>query len=70
VRPEFTGTLAIKSGKHPILEAISISETVPNDIFASLSSTFQLITGPNMSGKSTYIKQVALLTIMAQTGSL
>ncbi|SAL94820.1 hypothetical protein [Absidia glauca] len=69
VRPEFTGTLAIKSGKHPILEAISISETVPNDTFASLSSAFQLITGPNMSGKSTYIKQVALLTIMAQTGS-
>ncbi|KAI8336838.1 DNA mismatch repair protein Msh4 [Chlamydoabsidia padenii] len=69
VRPEFTDTLAIKSGRHPILEAINTNETVPNDTFASLSSKFQLITGPNMSGKSTYIKQVALLTIMAQTGS-
>ncbi|KAI8078626.1 muts domain V-domain-containing protein [Halteromyces radiatus] len=69
VRPEFTRTLAIKSGRHPILDTIDTNDTIPNDTFASLSSTFQLVTGPNMSGKSTYIKQVALLTIMAHTGS-
>ncbi|ORZ23987.1 muts domain V-domain-containing protein [Absidia repens] len=68
-RPEFTGTLAIKSGRHPVLDSIATVDTIPNDTFASLSSTFQFVTGPNMSGKSTYIKQIALLTIMAQTGS-
>ncbi|CAO3593979.1 unnamed protein product [Absidia cylindrospora] len=68
-RPEFTGTLAIKSGRHPVLETIATIDTIPNDTFASLSSTFQFVTGPNMSGKSTYIKQIALLSIMAQTGS-
>ncbi|CAO3606962.1 unnamed protein product [Cunninghamella echinulata] len=71
VRPEFTDTLAIKSGRHPILETTLISkdDLVCNDTYASISSSFQIITGPNMSGKSTYIKQIALLTIMAHTGS-
>ncbi|KAL9540649.1 hypothetical protein MBANPS3_009565 [Mucor bainieri] len=69
VRPEFSNTLAIKSGRHPILECILLIPVVPNDTFASLSSSFQFVTGPNMSGKSTYLKQVALLVIMAQIGS-
>jgi DNA mismatch repair protein MSH4 len=70
VRPEFSNTLAIKSGRHPILDVILSFPLVPNDTFASLSSNFQFITGPNMSGKSTYLRQVALLNIMAQIGSL
>ncbi|KAI7863458.1 muts domain V-domain-containing protein [Spinellus fusiger] len=69
VRPEFTNTLAIKAGRHPILDKISKNSIVPNDTFASLSSSFQFITGPNMSGKSTYIKQIALIAIMAHMGS-
>lgn len=72
VRPEFTNTLAIKSGRHPVLETTFVSkdDLISNDTYASISSSFQIITGPNMSGKSTYIKQIALLTIMAHTGSL
>lgn len=51
------------------MEHMQKEPVVPNDTFASLSSSFQIITGPNMSGKSTYIRQVALLTIMAHMGS-
>ncbi|KAI9276945.1 muts domain V-domain-containing protein, partial [Phascolomyces articulosus] len=69
VRPEFTNTLAIESGRHPIMETVQREPVIPNNTFMSLSSSFQLITGPNMSGKTCYIKQVALLTIMAQAGS-
>ncbi|KAI8145098.1 muts protein 4 [Fennellomyces sp. T-0311] len=69
VRPEFTSTLAIEKGRHPIMERIQKEPVIANDTYTSLSSSFQLITGPNMSGKSTYIKQIALLTIMAQAGS-
>ncbi|KAI7906727.1 muts domain V-domain-containing protein [Cokeromyces recurvatus] len=69
VRPQFSNTLVVKSGRHPILDRILSFSFVPNDIFASLSSSFQFVTGPNMSGKSTYLRQIALLTIMAQIGS-
>lgn len=69
VRPEFTGTLAIKSGKHPILETIqSAGSVVPNDVYCDDSSCFQIVQGPNMSGKSTYLRQIALLLIVAMTG--
>lgn len=69
VRPEFTGTLAIKAGRHPVLETVQGSTPViPNDVFANDSSSFQIIQGPNMSGKSTYIRQVALLAVMACCG--
>ncbi|KNZ82138.1 MutS like protein [Termitomyces sp. J132] len=69
IRPEFTGTLAIKSGRHPILETIQSAGTlVPNDVYCDDSSSFQIIHGPNMSGKSTYLKQIGLLTVMAMTG--
>ncbi|KAI0324451.1 hypothetical protein GY45DRAFT_1375540 [Cubamyces sp. BRFM 1775] len=69
VRPEFTGTLAIKGGRHPILESVQSAGTmVPNDVYCCEASSFQIIQGPNMSGKSTYLKQVALLTIMAMCG--
>ncbi|KAJ7270710.1 muts domain V-domain-containing protein [Mycena haematopus] len=69
VRPEFTGTLAIKSGRHPILETIKSTGTlVPNDVYCDDSSSFQIVQGPNMSGKSTYLRQVGLLTVLAMCG--
>lgn len=47
VRPEFTGTLAIKSGRHPLLESVQAAGTlVPNDVYASEASSFQIIQGP------------------------
>uniref|UniRef100_A0A673CF71 MutS homolog 4 n=1 Tax=Sphaeramia orbicularis TaxID=375764 RepID=A0A673CF71_9TELE len=69
VRPEFTDTLAIKQGRHPILERIAGQQPVANNSYISEGSNFVIITGPNMSGKSTYLKQVALCQIMAQIGS-
>ncbi|XP_036397399.1 mutS protein homolog 4 [Megalops cyprinoides] len=69
VRPEFTDTLAIKQGRHPILERISGRQPVSNNSYIAEGSNFIIITGPNMSGKSTYLKQVALCQIMAQIGS-
>ncbi|KAF7321085.1 MutS 4 [Mycena chlorophos] len=69
VRPEFTGTLAIKSGRHPILETVKSAGTlVPNDVYCDDSSSFQIVQGPNMSGKSTYLRQVGLLTVLAMCG--
>lgn len=68
VRPEFTDTLAIKQGRHPILERMAGQQPVSNNSFISEGSNFVIITGPNMSGKSTYLKQVALCQIMAQIG--
>ena len=68
-RPELTSTLAVKSGRHPILEKIRKGKFVPNDVYATQQARFQIITGCNMSGKSTYIRSIALMTIMAQIGS-
>ncbi|KPP69973.1 mutS protein4-like [Scleropages formosus] len=62
----FTDTLAIKQGRHPILERIYGQQPVSNNSYISESNNFVIITGPNMSGKSTYLKQVALCQIMAQ----
>jgi len=63
--------LRIIDGRHPVLDIIEPEGTfVPNDtISGNDSGTIMLITGPNMAGKSTYIRQVALLTLMAQIGS-
>ncbi|XP_044529428.1 mutS protein homolog 4 [Gracilinanus agilis] len=69
VRPEFTDTLAVKQGWHPILEKISAERPVANNTYIAEGSNFVLVTGPNMSGKSTYLKQIALCQIMAQIGS-
>ncbi|AET41145.1 MutS family protein MSH4 Ecym_7308 [Eremothecium cymbalariae DBVPG len=66
--PEFSDALLIKGARHPILSTV-IDDYVPNDIVCTKSSSsIQIITGCNMSGKSVYIKQVALLNIMAQIG--
>ena len=67
-RPELTRTLAIKSGRHPIREKIHNEKYIPNDAYATRQSRFQIITGCNMSGKSTYIRSIALMAIMAQIG--
>ncbi|RIA80970.1 muts domain V-domain-containing protein [Glomus cerebriforme] len=69
VRPEFTDTLAIKNGRNPMRESLYTDTFVPNDTYASSTTNFQLITGPNMSGKSTYLRQIALMSIMSQIGS-
>jgi len=72
-RPELTdeATLEIRDGRHPVLDVIQPEGTfVPNDAeLAADGSMILLITGPNMAGKSTYIRQVALITLMAQMGS-
>ncbi|KAG9268561.1 hypothetical protein AMEX_G17546 [Astyanax mexicanus] len=69
VRPEFTDTLAIKQGRHPTLERITGKQPISNNSYISEGSNFVIVTGPNMSGKSTYLRQVALCQIMAQIGS-
>ncbi|PIG83319.1 DNA mismatch repair protein Msh4 [Aspergillus arachidicola] len=69
VRAELADVLAIKSGRHPIREKIHTKKFIPNDAYATQQSRFQIITGCNMSGKSTYIRSLALMTIMAQIGS-
>lgn len=68
-RPEMAPTLAIKDGRHPIREKIYSEKFIPNDAYATQQSRFQIITGCNMSGKSTYIRSLALMAIMAQIGS-
>ncbi|KEP55037.1 putative DNA mismatch repair protein MutS [Rhizoctonia solani 123E] len=68
-RPEFTGTLAIKAGRHPVLETVQVAGNfVPNDTYACDGSSFQVIEGPNMSGKSTYLRQIGTLVVMAMCG--
>ncbi|PTX96341.1 DNA mismatch repair protein MutS [Spartobacteria bacterium LR76] len=66
-----SGVLEIVEGRHPILDFQSTGERfVPNDTSLDTDGQrFAIITGPNMAGKSTYIRQVALLTLMAQIGS-
>ena len=67
-RPELTQALAVKSGRHPIREKIHAEQFIPNDAYVTKQSRFQIITGCNMSGKSTYIRSHALMAVMAQTG--
>ena len=73
VRPEIDSAMAlrIRDGRHPVLEAgMKAGEFVPNDLEADPADRqLLLITGPNMAGKSTYLRQVALIVIMAQMGS-
>ncbi|GBG96598.1 DNA mismatch repair protein MutS [Lactococcus termiticola] len=72
VRPQFTTeqAVAIEEGRHPVVESVlGLQDYVPNTIELPEGSDIQLITGPNMSGKSTYMRQFALLVIMAQMGS-
>ncbi|HWX19092.1 MAG TPA: DNA mismatch repair protein MutS [Candidatus Binatia bacterium] len=64
------GVLFIRDGRHPVLEQnLSDERFVPNDTRLDNQTQIALITGPNMAGKSTYIRQVALLVLLAHTGS-
>lgn len=73
VRPEITedGSMEILEGRHPVVEqAMQEGGFVPNDTFMNQDQARMLIiTGPNMAGKSTYMRQVALITLMAHLGS-
>lgn len=72
VRPEILEepTLEIRSGRHPVVEAASSEPFVPNDCLMDADAQQEIIiTGPNASGKSTFLRQVALITLMAQIGS-
>ncbi len=71
-RPQIAdeGVLTIRDGRHPVLEQQLVEERfVPNDTGFDGGMQIALITGPNMAGKSTFIRQVALLTLLAHTGS-
>lgn len=71
VRPQFNqeGRLAVSAARHPVVETmIDEGRYVPNDIIMHDKREMLLITGPNMSGKSTYMRQLALIAIMAQSG--
>ncbi|MDQ2679926.1 MAG: DNA mismatch repair protein MutS [Candidatus Eremiobacteraeota bacterium] len=72
VRPEFVSESLIEiiDGRHPVMETVLRTNFVPNDLRLDLRAPrFVLLTGPNMGGKSTYLRQTALLCIMAQIGS-
>jgi DNA mismatch repair protein MutS len=72
-RPEMTleGDIHIEDGRHPVVEKVIEQNTfVPNETFLDRNENrLAIITGPNMAGKSTYMRQVALITLMAQIGS-
>ncbi len=70
VKPAITqdNLLEIQGGRHPVVERSTDSRFVPNDLSLDGKKRLVLLTGPNMSGKSTYLRQNALLTIMAQMG--
>ena len=59
----------IKEGRHPVVEKVMTDEYSPNDIYFDKNTTVMLITGPNMAGKSTYERQMAIISILAQMGS-
>lgn len=66
---EKNGTIDIKGGRHPIVENITQEEFISNDTYLDFNScTMAVLTGPNMSGKSTYIRQVATIVLLAQIG--
>jgi len=72
IQPDVVGedVLDIKQGRHPVVEQmLSAERFVPNDTLFESEERIRIITGPNMSGKSTFLRQVALIVLMAQIGS-
>lgn len=71
VRPTISlyDELEIENGRHPVIEKVSEKEFIPNDLKLYNNDKVLLITGPNMSGKSTFMRQNAIISIMAQIGS-
>lgn len=70
IRPEFNdeGTIDIKDARHPVVENLIQMPFIENNISFTKDKNFVILTGPNMAGKSTYMKQIALICIMAQMG--
>ena len=70
VRPKFTNErdIIIKDGRHPVVEKVIKDNYISNDIIMRDGTDILLITGPNMAGKSTYMRQLAITVIMAQIG--
>ena len=72
-QPEFTdpdsNEIQIQAGRHPVIEQVQKLAFCPNDISFNPSQHMLIVTGPNMGGKSTYMRQVALIVIMAHIGS-
>lgn len=71
-RPQMNldGRIVLKNSRHPVVEALSESPFVPNDVLLDQNENrVAIITGPNMAGKSTYMRQTALICLMAQCGS-
>ncbi|HEX5314119.1 MAG TPA: DNA mismatch repair protein MutS, partial [Gammaproteobacteria bacterium] len=71
VRPRFREEpgLTIVGGRHPVVEAAQTNAFVPNDLALDAERRMLIITGPNMGGKSTYMRQVALIALLAHVGS-
>ncbi len=71
VRPRLSDNLEIhiRAGRHPVVEVTQDTPFVPNDTHMTPDAPIHIITGPNMAGKSTYLRQVALIVLMAQIGS-
>ena len=71
VRPTFNANdvISIKAGRHPVVERASTQTFIPNDTILTPKETLWVITGPNMGGKSTFLRQTALITLMSQAGS-
>ena len=69
VKPTFSNKVDIVDGRHPVVEKLLNSKYVENDCLMDDLTSILLITGPNMSGKSTYMRQLAIIVIMAQIGS-
>ncbi|MFK4049723.1 DNA mismatch repair protein MutS [Acinetobacter venetianus] len=70
-RPEFTPETGIKiqAGRHPVVEALNKAPFTPNDTFLDSQHRMAIITGPNMGGKSTFMRQTALISLLAYCGS-
>ncbi len=67
---DLNGVIDIKNGRHPVVEALQSSPFVPNDVLLDNGANrVAMFTGPNMAGKSTYMRQTALIVLMAQIGS-
>ena len=71
VKPELTDkrNIYIKDGRHPVVEVVSKKDYVSNDVIMDEKTNIFLITGPNMSGKSTYMRMLAIIVILNQIGS-
>ncbi|HYA10469.1 MAG TPA: DNA mismatch repair protein MutS, partial [Thermoplasmata archaeon] len=71
VRPQVddSSAIVVRDGRHPVLDRLLAERFVPNDVELDAERRLLVLTGPNMSGKSTYMRQVGLLVVLAQAGS-